>query len=114
MPHPPHLVSSVYEVVEYDAYESPHDKVDRSCWEESSGAGEDEWNIDAFEKSVVRVPTREQPNGHWCNDPNEEEVVHLPVVAESAKHTQRSYDTPDDGSIVKDVISWTCPGATLR
>ena len=109
--HPPGLVASVDDVVEEEADEPPHEEVDATRGEQPAGAGEDERQVDGGEHAVARVGALEQPHGQRRQQPHQEQVVHLPVVAQAAEHAQRSHDAPDDGGVVEDVVAGARPWA---
>jgi hypothetical protein len=111
--HPPCPPLVVHPPAENETDKAPHDEVDGPGWHQTASPTEEHWDIDVLQPMMVREHLGEGPEGHWGKSADEEEPVHLIVVAKITKHTLGPHNTPDDGGIVEDIVSWTCPRAVF-
>lgn len=113
MLHPPCLPLVEHPPAKDETHKAPHDEVDSLGRHETAGPAEEHRDVDVLEPLVVREHLGEGPKRHRGKSTDEEEPVHLIVVAKGTEHALGAHNTPDDGGIVEDIVSWACPRAAF-
>lgn len=94
-----------------ETHKAPHYEVDRPGRHQTASPTEEHRNVDVLDPLAVREQLGEGPKRYRGKSTDEEEPVHLIIVAEYTEHALGAHNTPDDGGIVEDIVIRACPRA---
>ncbi|CAK7323353.1 unnamed protein product [Dovyalis caffra] len=73
----------------------------------------DNRHVDVLDPCLLGELKREHPHRHRRKKADEEEIVHVGVQTKTSEHPHWSNHTPNDGGIVVNIVSRTCPRASF-